>query len=677
MPFAVNCPNCKAEGTDAANEIIAQAAASLHPAKPRLRVQTSHAAPDMPDAPVDPQAAPAPSAQPAAVFCNRHPDKPAADYCVVCKKPICAECMAGFGYLCSVTCRYEAESKRIDVPVYKGQRRRMEERASRRGARFAGAIAVLLLAGLGAWIWYSFVGSKPHLADSLRLTGSQTGASIQFIGTKQLLIVSPGRAALHDFSARKDLWSTSLEGRQLSPASPLGGASANATPLPQCFVDKDSIWICLGSSVECLDRLSGSVKQNIPIPSQFVSFTPAGSSLLVISAADETRRLATRIDLSTGASKSQEIVVPRSQKHILPNELPPNVQPTAGVLLSQALEEQKFNKPLDAISSQFFSAGQNLVELRVKLLEPKVTWVQSIKPRGPSLLNGATSVSTSAAGVEEEVFNDLKRDRTGGVRAVDESRYEVRLRRWIDSQPVEWQGAVVGVPSFFSLDTADLLVAGTSLRVFDKQNKWLFESRLAYPISDRFTSNNPAGGCPAVETADTLYFFDQGVLTAFALPGGAAQWRLTSIGISAVQLDSQGMLYVDSTSGSPEDVQYPDQVKFEHIAPVLLKVDGKSGKILWKAVDRGQNCFLSGKFLYSQSVRKGGLAMANALRGALGAPEGDEPDYFHLYRLDPASGEVLWNFYREQAPEQVAFQDNSFVLRFGDNLQLFGFLTFR
>ena len=90
------------------------------------------------------------------------------------------------------------------------------------------------------------------------------------------------------------------------------------------------------------------------------------------------------------------------------------------------LEEQKFNKPLDAMSSEFFSTGQNLVELRVKLLEPKVAWVQAIKPRGPSLINGNTSTSSSTADVEEEVFNDIKRDQTGGVKGIDESRYEVQ-----------------------------------------------------------------------------------------------------------------------------------------------------------------------------------------------------------------------------------------------------------
>jgi hypothetical protein len=360
----------------------------------------------------------------------------------------------------------------------------------------------------------------------------------------------------------------------------------------------------------------------------------------------------------------------------MPDELPPNVQPTAGVLLAQATEEQKFNKPLDAVSSEFFSAGQNLVELRVKLLEPKVTWVQAIKPRGPSLINGRTSASTSAAAVEEEVFNDIKRDQTGGVKALDQSLYEVRLRRWLGDKPVEWKGDVTGLPAFFALQTVDLLAAGKGLTVFDKQNNKLFETQLSYPISARFAAENAGHPVPAVERAGVLYFFDQGVLTALTLPGGEVQWRLTSIGISRAQFDDDGLLYVDSTAASPEEIQYSEQIKFEATAPVILKVDPRSGKILWQVEKLGQRCFLSGKYVYTASANQGGIAMAVGLAEAVNAPRPDAPVYFHIYRLDPANGELVWDFYREEAPDEEAFQQNWFVLRFGNEVQAWKFLAF-
>src|SRR5208283_4653417 len=148
---------------------------------------------------------------------------------------------------------------------------------------------------------------------------------------------------------------------------------------------------------------------------------------------------------------------------------------------------------------------------------------------------------------------------------------------------------------------------------------------------ERFTTGEQAGSLmPAAERGDTLYFFDQGVLTAFSLPAGEVRWRLPIFGISAIEFDDQGALYVDSTKAGPEDIQYSDTISFEKIPPVLLKVDAASGKILWKAEGRGDRCVVSGKFLYSESVQQGGAGIAAALGNALNAPPGEAPVYFHL-----------------------------------------------
>jgi len=165
-------------------------------------------------------------------------------------------------------------------------------------------------------------------------------------------------------------------------------------------------------------------------------------------------------------------------------------------------------------------------------------------------------------------------------------------------------------------------------------------------------------------------------LTALALPGGQVQWRLTSIGISRVQFDDDGMLYVDSTAASPEEIQYSEQIKFEKTAPVILKVDPRSGKILWQVQNLGQQSFLSGKYVYSASAQQGGVAMAVGLAEAVNAPRPEAPVHFHIYRLDPASGEVLWSFFRAEAPDEEIFQKNWFVLRFGNDVQAWNFLDF-
>ncbi|HUD46397.1 MAG TPA: hypothetical protein VMR33_06185 [Candidatus Baltobacteraceae bacterium] len=549
------------------------------------------------------------------------------------------------------------------------ERLRAERRQWRRLAWIAAGLALIVVALLGAWGWFVVVGSKPRLEYSVKIPGPDSSWRAGFLDAGTILLVNPARATAHDLAKGRDLWTT--------PLSADSSAAAAEGPQPLTFIDKNGIWICLGSSVLRLNRATGEIQQTIPVTGQFQSFTPTASGILVVSAPDETTRVAMQIDLASGQVATQDIVVPRSQKHLMPNELPPNVQPTAGVLLSQAMEDQKFNKPLDAMSSEFFSAGDNLVEMRVRLLEPKVTYVQSIKPRGPSHLNGNTTASTSAGDVEEEVFNDLKRSETGGVKGIDVSSYEVKLRRWTGATPVEWTGDVTGVPAFFPLKTVDLLVAGPWLAVFDKQNNKLFEAKLSYSISDRFGPGKwDHHSAPALEENGALYFFDQGVLTDFSLPGGEVQWRATSIGITKILRDNAGALYVDSTTAPPEDIQYSDQITFEKAAPDLLKIDAASGKILWQALNLGQECYISGKYLYTSSVNQGGIAMANGLAEAVNAPRPEGPVYFHIHRLDPVDGKELWDFYREEAPMELSFQQERFLLRFSDRVQVWKFLTF-
>jgi outer membrane protein assembly factor BamB len=607
MPFAVNCPACGADGTESANQIIAEQGGS---AKLRVRVATPANAVPMP--PALPQ--------------------------------------------------------QVAVAVSAMERLREERRQMRRVAWIAAVVALVVVALVGAWGWVAFVGSKPRLAWSLKVPGDASAWRTGFLDDSKVFLVSPARATVHDLLSGKDLWSTTLS----ETASETGAAA------PKVYVDHDSLWICPGSQVLRLDRLTGKIRETIPIAGRLQSFTPTETNILVVSSIAETTRLAMRIDLATGESPILRVEVPRSEKHLMPNELPPNVAPTANVLLSQALDEQKFNKPLDAMSSEFFSAGENMVELRVKLLEPKVTWVQSIKPRGSELLNGNLTAGSSGGAVEEQVLNDIKRSQTGGVKSIDESRYEVKVRRWLGEAPVEWTGRVTGVPAFFSLPTVDILAAGKLLTVFDKKNKELFEAGLSFPVNDRFTGTNwDRHSVPAAEDKEGLYFFDEGVLTAFSLPGGDVRWRLTSIGISKVQFDDQGALYVDSTTASPQDIQYSEQITFDKAAPVLLKVDPATGKILWQAPRLGQDCFLSGKFLYTASVQKGGMALTQGLAEALNAGAAQEgPVYFHLYRLDPATGDEMWDFYRAEAPAELYIRQNRILARFGNDVEAWKYIVF-
>ncbi len=73
----------------------------------------------------------------------------------------------------------------------------------------------------------------------------------------------------------------------------------------------------------------------------------------------------------------------------------------------------------------------------------------------------------------------------------------------------------------FPLKTVNVLAGGRSVIVFDKSNKKLWEASLTYPIGGgnrQFGDAEPQfGDGPVVEHGDTLYVFDQAVLSAYDL----------------------------------------------------------------------------------------------------------------------------------------------------------------
>jgi outer membrane protein assembly factor BamB len=439
---------------------------------------------------------------------------------------------------------------------------------------------------------------------------------------------------------------------------------------PRVVTDAENVWVCSGNALKCLDAKTGALKKTIPIDGQLMQFTASDNNLLLVTAPNATRRLLTRIETPSGNTTTNEVIVPRPAKKTLKKgELPEHVEPTARYLLHRELEDRKLYRPqVIQTSSEFFASGENLVELRVRLVEPKLVSVETMKKKGPSVVNGNLSASSSATAVASEIFNDLKRSETGGVREVDNSTYAVTIRRYAGKEPLDWTNSVVGVPMFFAFKTVDVLIADKKLIAFDKQNKKLFDSTLTYGLAENYSESSAP---PGVEMDGVLYFYDQGHLTAFDLPGGNVRWRLPSVGITAIQSDAKGMLYIDTSSAAPESIQYSDQITFDKIDSVLLKVDPKTGKTIWKSVNHGAQHFLTGKYLYGSSSFVGGLGLGNALRDALGMATSG-PRYFHLYRIDPGNGDLIWDYSNNQdgSPRQIDFQNNKIALNYGSEIRI-------
>ncbi len=245
---------------------------------------------------------------------------------------------------------------------------------------------------------------------------------------------------------------------------------------------------------------------------------------------------------------------------------------------------------------------QGFLEFSTRLLEQKTITHSTMKaPAAKSVLNGPVNVTQSSE-VANEILNDMQRSRGGDVVEEDASRYLVTLRGL--GAPENWTGEVVGYPSLFPLQTVTVLAANKMIIVFDEENKKLWQTTNNYNLSSDLSAsddrNATYGQGPCVERQDTLYVFDEGVLSAFDLKNGNARWRVPSVGITGLFFDDSGMMYVNTTTGSPDSIKFSHQINInQKTSSVVLKMNPTNGKILWTAAPGALVNYVSGKFIYT------------------------------------------------------------------------------
>ncbi|MBA4148238.1 MAG: B-box zinc finger protein [Verrucomicrobia bacterium] len=694
MPVAIYCPKCSADVTAFANQIISEKlgapasaqvpravpVAVIPEAKPRLKASGADAVSAA--TPAQPVGA---EANPAASVCNRHTRSAAAANCFVCQKPICLECMGQFGYLCSINCKYQAEQRGIRIPQYQFQKTVVANRWWQKVGQISAVIALLVVLLISGFIWYLYSGSQPKGFYSLKFSENKAPLHAEFLGKNELLLLFPEKLVVHDIKGKKDVWTASFtEKADTSNEEDEPSVGTFRRPRftrwgvePKLYLTKNLAWIALPKQVLSFDIRTGAKTQTIDLPGEMASFRATEEALFITSYSGPRKSAMTRIDLASGTAKTQETVPTPVERQMFAEEFPAGVLPTAAFLLESSLaSDDEKKRALKTVYSKFISAGVNAIEMQVRMVEPKLVYVEAMKKAGPSALNATTSASTSAGLVAEEIFNDLKRSKTGGVKQVDESVYRVTLRRLLqEAEP--WSGEVTGPPAVFALKTVDVLVGGKMAYVFDKQNKKLFEAKLTFPVADWLMFS--AGESPFLELDKTLYFFDQGILTAFELPTGTVRWRLPSVGITKIQSDGKGHLYVNSTTASPEDIQYSEQVKIRDvISPVLLKVEAKSGKTLWRSSNL-MDCELSGKYVYAMNLQiGGGIGLAQGLSDALGSysPSSPGAEHFRIFRVDPGTGKRTWQYYHNSTPYEIDFEANRILLRLENEVRILKYMTF-
>jgi outer membrane protein assembly factor BamB len=321
------------------------------------------------------------------------------------------------------------------------------------------------------------------------------------------------------------------------------------------------------------------------------------------------------------------------------------------------------------------------IQFTTKLLERKIIERNAMKaPPKKSALDGNVSV-TSTFEVANELLNEMTRNAGGGTVREDVSRYLVKVHVGGKDVP-DWEGEVVGSASVYPQQTVNAVVAGKTLIVLDKSNKKKWESTLTYPVSGGgsfFEDDEDAlrtGLGPVVERGDTLYIFDQGVLSAFETATGNARWRLPSVGVSGLFFDDAGKIYVNTTTASPDKIKYSRQIDVtDRTDDIVIKLEAKTGREIWKHSMGGTIAHLSGKYIYTMSY-VGPLEDNEELSPEMVAMGVQTKPYFRIRRINPKNGRVMWDYYQPRGPLDVKIHENTFQVVLKKEVQVLKFLTF-
>ena len=433
----------------------------------------------------------------------------------------------------------------------------------------------------------------------------------------------------------------------------------------EVFRSGSTIVVIQDRRVRLLDPANGRLTKEIVLAGDFLQAMQVRDCVYVLTAGDFGAHQLSRIGTGNGAVNTLDLTGvnadSRSSWAMTASSDGPAVEPRRTV----------------------FSAGRaELLQLDVRLVEKKITERQAMKTDSAADWEAADKNtsggwSNDAAVYAKAIANDAQREVTSGRELVDESTYEVVLRRPFDARisetpPIKVQGR----PTVFSTASFDLVTAGRSLIAFDHSNKKLWETKLACPIAaPSFINDYEASGPgtlsqPCLEDDKRLYFFDQGFLNAFDRGTGKTLWRLPSVGIHKVQLDSGGLfdsgpvLYVSSANRSAETLQYSQQAAATTL-PLLFKLDPSTGKVLWK-VEKYEDCFVSGGNVYVTHESRNAEDMVNSVfqRSKAIATR------FKLYKLSARDGRPQWEWFQPRRPLRIEADKKKVSLLFADELQV-------
>ena len=418
------------------------------------------------------------------------------------------------------------------------------------------------------------------------------------------------------------------------------------------IADGGAILLLHGARARLLDRASGAVKKEIPLPGNFSRVLRGAGCAYAVGASPDGARQVTRIGTADGATQSAKITGPRSEGRWRMKE--------AG------LPAEPMTQPL---RTELSAGGGALLRCDVRLVEKKIAERTLATAANPSDAleeadkKAATGWGSDAALYAKALAKDTAAEDSGGKERTDESTYEVILTRPLDAGIPEVRATVHGHADIFSTRTLDLVAAGRTLLAFDHGNKKLWESTLANPIADpgfarddEDDDTTATTAQPCVEGGGRLYFFDSAFLTAFDLATGQPAWRVPAGGIRKLQLDGRGALYVSTGSGDLDP---------NGALPLTMKVEAKSGKVLWK-IAKYQDCIVSGGEAYVTRETRNSEDAVNAVFDRSKAIE----CRWKIYKITAGKGEVQWEWFQTRRPRRVEADGKKVAILFSDELQI-------
>jgi hypothetical protein len=334
------------------------------------------------------------------------------------------------------------------------------------------------------------------------------------------------------------------------------------------------------------------------------------------------------------------------------------------------------DETMDLRSFNLVPDGNSYIGFSASMTKENMVQREAMKaPSRDDALNSSDLSSANEKAAINEQLNDIQRTTGGDTVTEDQSQYHVAIRQ-LNSATPDWTGDVVGPPQLFPLETVNVVAAGKTVIVLDKSDKVLWQAQTTYDITggDGQSFQSSFGAGPCVEHNGVLYVFDQAVLTAYDATSGNVRWRIPSVGVVGLFFDDKGMIYVNTTTGNPDDIKYSKQIDVnKQTLAVVMKIDPATGAKIWSTTPGGYISYLSGKFIYAYEDLDTGDKedeMSDALDGLT------KPPFLKIIRINPSNGRTMWEHDEDRAFVDVQFDRNVISIVLKKEVEVLRFFTF-